>query len=466
MSKRLDKCCKVIAVGVICIVAIVLAVVLTRKDDWDDTSPMTGLDPIQTQAPALCIHEGLPVLAISHGNDREAADPILRAGIFHTHNAETGRQRREKRAMFQRERRLNARQPSRSTRGRNVMETHSNIFRRSGGSLRGQMTKEEDNGMLEVEAEGRGIFESAVKGTKKIAKAPKTAVQIGAGAGAAAIGSAAAVAGILCLAGTICGDDSTPSPTSLSPQTSAPTKRPVKTSSPTSFTPTSKPTTSLPTSSLPTTISPTTSSPTTSSPTTSSPTTISPTTSSPTTNSPTTSAVPTLFQSEVFVFGSSVAFGTGATNNLGYANLMGQDIAQMWGWDLDNQAIGGYTTSLTLTKVDEVFATLAYIPKVAILGLSTANEGLLSTTNAAEAEAIKVQFEDGIVTLVNRFLSFGVSTIVVGSVYPQNDYTALQYTTLQEVWTNSFQTLPLLGNANQNVVVTDFLTILDDGMGG
>ena len=145
---------------------------------------------------------------------------------------------------------------------------------------------------------------------------------------------------------------------------------------------------------------------------------------------------------------------------------MGQDIAQMWGWDLDNQAIGGYTTSLTLTKVDEVFATLAYIPKVAILGLSTANEGLLSTTNAAEAEAIKVQFEDGIVTLVNRFLSFGVSTIVVGSVYPQNDYTALQYTTLQEVWTNSFQTLPLLGNANQNVVVTDFLTILDDGMGG
>ena len=167
----------------------------------------------------------------------------------------------------------------------------------------------------------------------------------------------------------------------------------------------------------------------------------------------------------IFVFGSSVALGVGATNNEGYAFMLGEEVQDAFGKTLRNEAVGGHATELTLARLNEVLGALSYVPQVVVIGLSTANEGLVATTTQAQADAIAAQFEAGMEMIVNAAISIGVETIIVGSVYPQNSYSAEQYTVLREVFDRSLIRLPQLGTGNQQVVVADFLTTLDDGNG-
>ena len=167
----------------------------------------------------------------------------------------------------------------------------------------------------------------------------------------------------------------------------------------------------------------------------------------------------------VFVFGSSVAVGVGATANQGYAFMLGEEIQEKFGQKLMNKAVSGSTTGPTLSRVRQVLGALDYVPQVVILGLSTANEGLVGATTQAQADAVANQFEKGIETIINTTLAIGVETVIVGSVYPQNNYNAMHYGVLKGVFNRALVRLPQLGIAYQKVVVADFLTTLDDGNG-
>jgi lysophospholipase L1-like esterase len=76
---------------------------------------------------------------------------------------------------------------------------------------------------------------------------------------------------------------------------------------------------------------------------------------------------------KIVMFGSSVAYGYGATDMFGWGNRLGERLKKR-NWNYVNKSIGGDNTSLILSRIDEDL--LAEDPDVMILGLSLANEGI------------------------------------------------------------------------------------------
>ncbi len=127
----------------------------------------------------------------------------------------------------------------------------------------------------------------------------------------------------------------------------------------------------------------------------------------------------------ISIMGSSVAFGTGATSNQGYAYQVEQMLdARFAGglgadWNVSNISIPGNSTVSLLNRfetdlVDDCGSFVVY-------GLSLGNEGIIS-----QGQAAFDQFRDNLLILIDEARAEGIEPIIV-NCYPRNDYTATEY---------------------------------------
>ena len=116
---------------------------------------------------------------------------------------------------------------------------------------------------------------------------------------------------------------------------------------------------------------------------------------------------------KLVVFGSSVAYGAGADNFLGWANQLGQ-ILESRNWTFVNQSVGGDTTEKLMARFEDDL--LSQHPNIVILALSLANEGLL-----ANPPAVYEQYVRNMRKLIQMCRSHGIIP-VVSNCYPNNGY--------------------------------------------
>ncbi len=124
---------------------------------------------------------------------------------------------------------------------------------------------------------------------------------------------------------------------------------------------------------------------------------------------------------KITVFGSSVASGSGATNNQGYwAHL--KKTLEPGGWVVTNKSKGGDTTVKIAPRFDPDL-----VPEKAdyiFIGLSLANEGIRKGL-AADKDRIYEQYRTGMLGLIKRMRDQGMRP-VVGLCYPHSDYGAVE----------------------------------------
>ena len=77
-----------------------------------------------------------------------------------------------------------------------------------------------------------------------------------------------------------------------------------------------------------------------------------------------------------------------------------------------NAAIGGYDTNRSMDQLNEALA--AHAPRVVVIGLSLANEGLVGSTTMAEALAVMDSFVSGLQALIARAEAAGASVMLGG----------------------------------------------------
>jgi hypothetical protein len=131
----------------------------------------------------------------------------------------------------------------------------------------------------------------------------------------------------------------------------------------------------------------------------------------------------------VVVVGSSVALGRKATNDQGWAFHLGQALEASHGLSLTNVAESGVNTSTCAPQLAAALATHA--PRVVILGLSLANERLRVAETAAIAQTIGNSYLLGLANLTRQAEQAG-ATVVVGGVYPHDEYHSFQTSVLLE----------------------------------
>jgi len=118
--------------------------------------------------------------------------------------------------------------------------------------------------------------------------------------------------------------------------------------------------------------------------------------------------------------------------------MLGEEVESLTGKTLSQHSVGGYTASTTLPVLTSVLDGLSYVPTVVVIGLSLANEGLMSTSTLAQAEQKAFEFNQGMEAIINKTLSYGVPYVLVGSVYPQNNYNSLHWDVLQSTFADSY----------------------------
>ena len=157
----------------------------------------------------------------------------------------------------------------------------------------------------------------------------------------------------------------------------------------------------------------------------------------------------TAHSKRIVVFGSSVAYGTGATNNQGWGYKLGEYVTAN-GWTFNNVSIGGNTTVDLINRFYTDVVPLQ--PDVVIIGLSLANEGILNSTGK---ESIFDQYISNIFRLVDmcRQQCFKV---VVGGTYPNNSYTSVEYNYIKQA--DKFL-------QSSQIPYINFLGSVDDGTG-
>ena len=157
----------------------------------------------------------------------------------------------------------------------------------------------------------------------------------------------------------------------------------------------------------------------------------------------------TTYSKRIVVFGSSVAYGTGATNNQGWGYKLGEYVTAN-GWTFNNVSIGGNTT---VDLINRFYTDLVPLqPDVVIIGLSLANEGILNSTGK---EGVFDQYIGNICRLVDmcRQQCFKV---VVGGTYPNNSYTSVEYNYIKQA--DKFL-------QSSQIPYINFLGSVDDGTG-
>lgn len=157
---------------------------------------------------------------------------------------------------------------------------------------------------------------------------------------------------------------------------------------------------------------------------------------------------PTSQVKKIVVFGSSVAFGQGATNYVGWASRLSAAMTAR-GYTMINKSVSGDTTTALINR----FYTdvVPENPSIVIIGLSLANEGLIAGNKAN----VYTQYLTNMRRLVAMCRARGYQVVVTG-VYSNNDYTAADY--------------PFLLQADQELEQSDipyvnFLGAVDDGTG-
>ena len=157
----------------------------------------------------------------------------------------------------------------------------------------------------------------------------------------------------------------------------------------------------------------------------------------------------TAHSKRIVVFGSSVAYGTGATNNQGWGYKLGEYVTAN-GWTFNNVSIGGNTTVNLINRFYTDVVPLQ--PDVVIIGLSLANEGIL---NSSGKEGVFDQYIGNIFRLVDmcRQQCFKV---VVGGTYPNNSYTSVEYNYIKQA--DKFL-------QSSQIPYINFLGSVDDGTG-
>ena len=88
----------------------------------------------------------------------------------------------------------------------------------------------------------------------------------------------------------------------------------------------------------------------------------------------------------------SVALGTGSSpSGFGWVDLLRAALAhEDFNLDVHNLAIGARTTSLALTDLE--LALQQAVPRIVVVGLSTANEELDEAQTMEQAQAVQVQY--------------------------------------------------------------------------
>ena len=126
--------------------------------------------------------------------------------------------------------------------------------------------------------------------------------------------------------------------------------------------------------------------------------------------------------SYVAVFGSSVARGCCAVNDLGWWYHLADALEPV---AVENYAIGGFTAAATLsvvvTTLESVLVANRTAATSAIISLSLANEGLFDADDAAEAEAIADRYVADLRDVADAAAARVGGAVVVGSAYA-NDY--------------------------------------------
>lgn len=156
------------------------------------------------------------------------------------------------------------------------------------------------------------------------------------------------------------------------------------------------------------------------------------------------------------VFGSSVAQGLNAGGGLtngsylnGYAGRLTLALGAQ-GWAVTNTSIPGNATADALARFDTDVVPSS--PRVVLIGLSLANEGLATSADPA---GTCERFRTNLLAIVQKCRDHGL-TPVTGLVYANNDYTATHYGYVKQ--------MNLTLNA-WNLPSVNFLGALEDGTG-
>ncbi len=129
--------------------------------------------------------------------------------------------------------------------------------------------------------------------------------------------------------------------------------------------------------------------------------------------------------------GSSVSFGTGATNNQGYVYQYTQQLANRYNastgrnWNVNNISIGGNNTIDLINRWDKDL--LPRCSKYVVYGVSLGNEGIITAGQAAFD-----QFKNNLQLLIDKAKAEGIIPIIA-NCYTRNDYTLTEYNYVKQM---------------------------------
>lgn len=127
----------------------------------------------------------------------------------------------------------------------------------------------------------------------------------------------------------------------------------------------------------------------------------------------------------LIVFGSSVAFGEGATGNYGWASMITDRIISNE-WEVINCSVQGNRVKHLLERVYTDIVSLK--PDAVIIAISLGNEGLIHPFKKYRYN----RFINGIKELISIFKSNNIVPFVT-NVYPNDYYKELEYKYLQDM---------------------------------
>ena len=155
---------------------------------------------------------------------------------------------------------------------------------------------------------------------------------------------------------------------------------------------------------------------------------------------------------KLVIFGSSVAYGQGASQNQGWAYKLAQVLTPQ-GYTVVNKSIPGNNTQALINRFYK--DVVPEQPDVVIIALSFANEGLQSATRPDDKSNVYLNYVNKLYTLVGMCRKAGIRAVVTG-IYPANVYSEDDYTLLKN-FDDEME--------NSDIPFINFLGAADDGHG-